>query len=349
MSGSQSATGIDMWRGAELVAEQVNASGGVLGRPIQLVQIDDRADPKTAAATAARSIAQHVVAVIGPYNSAVGLVNLPIYLRAGVIVVRLTSNHNTNKMGVTLQPMDYQVAPFEAAAIEKMSGAQRVAVVYDTSAYTSGVADQMRSLLDSAGVPVVAFESIGSDQSQFGDVLAKVKVAQPTVVYFVAYDPQAEDLVREASDIHVPGTCLVDGLAAQGPTFLATVPLVLAQKCVFSGVPTADQFPNADSYISAYKSAFRQDPGTWGAFTYDSLGLLVQEVKSVRSWTPSKVRSALFHATNYQGITGTTTIYPATGNRLNPPLVMQTVDPLGHYAVAPGWAQHGVLPTLPSL
>ena len=349
MSGPQASTGTDMWRGAELLATKINASDGVLGRRVQLVQVDDKADPQTAAATARRAIAWHVAAVIGPYNSAVGLINLPVYLHAGVIVVRLTSNHMTNGMGITLQPMDYQVAPFEAAAVEKMSVNKQVAVVYDTSAYTSGVADQMRMLLSAAGVPVVAFEPIASDQTQFGDVLAKVKAAQPTLVYYVAYDPQAEDLVRQAADLGVPGKCLVDGLAAQGPTFLSTVPLSLARKCVFSGVPTAGQFPNATSYISAYHAAYRKDPGTWGAFAYDSLGVLVQQARSVRTWAPSKLNRALLHVRRYQGVTGSTTIDPVTGNRVNPPLVIQIIDSTGHYVVAPDWAQNGALPVLPPL
>ena len=78
MSGAQSSTGLDMWRGAELLANKINASGGVHGEHLQLVQIDDQASPSKAAAAAHRAIGQHVVAVIGPYNSAVGVVNLPI-------------------------------------------------------------------------------------------------------------------------------------------------------------------------------------------------------------------------------------------------------------------------------
>lgn len=349
MTGAQSSTGIDMWRGAELLANKLNGSGGVLGKRIQLVRVDDQANPQVAAEVAQRAIARHLVAVIGPYNSAVGLINLPIFLSAGVVVVRLTSNHMTNGMGITLQPMDYQVAPFEAAAIEAMTGTKRVAVIYDTSAYTSGVADQMRSLLTSAGVPVVAFQPFTSDQAQFGDVLSAVKAAHPTLVYYVAYDPQAEDLVRQAATLGVPGTCLVDGLAAQGPTFLATVPLTLARKCVFSGVPTGVQFPDARSYVSAYHATYHVDPGTWGAFAYDSLGVVVQEVRSLRSWTPSRLGPALFKVSGYRGITGTSTIDPTTGNRLNPPLVMQIVNSSGRYVIAPEWAEHGSLPVLPSL
>lgn len=345
MTGPQSSTGIDMWRGANLMAKTLNASGGILGRKVDLIQLDDKATASVGLQVAHRAVSRHVAAVIGPYNSAVGIQDLPVYLHAGVVVVRLTSNKKTNNMGVTLQPMDYQVAPFEAAAVEKLPAGQKVAIVYDTSAYTSGVADQMRTLLTGAGVPVVSFESITSTDTQFTAALTAVKASQPTIVYYVAYDPQAEDLVQQAATLGVPGSCLVDGLAAQGPTFLATVPLALARKCAFSGVPTADQFPDAAQYISSYRAAYHSGPGTWGVFAYDSLGLLAKEMEAVHSVSASKVNHALFHASGYHGATGVSSIDPATGNRVDPPLVMQVVDANGQYVVSPDWQQRGVLPT----
>ena len=345
MTGPQSATGIDMWRGAQLMANQVNAAGGVLGKHLDLVQVDDRADANTGVAAARRAISQHVSAVIGPYNSSVGIANLPVYLRAGVVVVRLTSNSKTNNMGITLQPMDYQVAPVEASAVEKTPGIRSIAIVYDTSAYTSGVAAQMKSLLTGAGISVVAYESVTSDQTSFSDTLARVKAAAPQLVYYSAYDPQAEDLVQQAGSLQVPGVCLVDGLAAQGPTFLKTVSPDLAAKCIFSGVPTADQLPGAAPYESAYRAAYHDDPGTWGSFAYDSLGLLVQQVGAVHSWSPAVLNPALLHVTGYAGITGTVTIDPATGNRNDPPIIMQIVNSTGRYVVAPTWTSTGALPT----
>lgn len=349
MTGPQASTGIDMWRGAQLEAATINHAGGILGKTLRLVQIDDRADSSTAVAVAKDALKKHISGVIGPYNSAVGVLNLPVYVGAGIPVVRLTSNHTTSGEGITLQPMDYQVAPFEATAVEKTPGATRVAIIYDTSTYTSGVAAQMRTLLTSARVSVVAFQPITSKQTQFADVLSVVKAAQPTLVYFAAYDPQAEDLVQQASAAGGPGTCLVDGLAAEGPVFLKTVPLSLAEKCVFSGVPTAQQFPGASSYVAQYEAQYHASPGTWGTFTYDSLGALAKAVKTAGSWSAKKVNPVLFHLSNYQGITGTTTLDPSTGDRNNPPLVMETVDSSGQYVVSPAWSQNGELPVLPPL
>jgi ABC-type branched-subunit amino acid transport system substrate-binding protein len=348
MTGPQASTGIDMWRGAQLAADRINKAGGVDGRTLQLVKIDDRADPSTAVAVARAALKKHVSAVVGPYNSGVGVLNLSVYTKAGIPVVRLTSNHSTSGKGITLQPMDYQVAPFEASAIVKTAAAHRVAIVYDTSAYPAGVAEAMKSLLAAAQVPVVAFESITSDQTQFSTVLAAVKAAHPTLVYYAAYDPQAEDLVQQASASAVPGTCLVDGLAAQGPVFLKTVPLALAQKCLFSGVPTPEQFQGAAGYVADYKARFHDDAGTWGTFTYDSLGALAAAAKTAGSWSAAKLNPVLTHLRGYHGITGTTSIDPSTGDRVNPPLVMQTVDGSGRYIVTPEWSQHGDLPALPA-
>lgn len=349
MTGPQASTGVDMWRGAQLQADRINQAGGIQGKTLHLVKIDDRAAPSTAVAVARAALKKHVSAVVGPYNSGVGVLNLSVYTKAGVPVVRLTSNHSTSGKGITLQPMDYQVAPFEAAAIQKTAAAHRVAIVYDTSAYTAGVAEQMKSLLAAAQIPVVAFEPITSDQTQFRDVLTAVKAARPTIVYYAAYDPQAEDLVEQASAAAVPGTCLVDGLAAEGPVFLKTVPLPLAQKCVFSGVPTAEQFADAKAYVAQYKARFHDDPGTWGTFTYDSLGALAAAVKTAGSWSAAKLNPVLTHLRGYRGITGTTSIDPSTGDRIDPPLVMQTVDGSGHYIVSPAWSQRGELPDLPAL
>ncbi len=80
ITGDQSSNGIDMLNGAKLAADEANAAGGVLGRRIEVVPADDRGDPETGQQVARRLTAAGVFAVIGPYNSAVGVKNLKTYL-----------------------------------------------------------------------------------------------------------------------------------------------------------------------------------------------------------------------------------------------------------------------------
>ena len=111
ITGDQSSNGVDMLRGAQLAVQETNADGGVMGRRVRLLQADDQADPEVGKHVAHQMVDDGVFAVVGPYNSAVGVENLPIYVKAGVIPIHLTSNSATDGEGFTVQPKDYQIAP----------------------------------------------------------------------------------------------------------------------------------------------------------------------------------------------------------------------------------------------
>jgi branched-chain amino acid transport system substrate-binding protein len=337
MTGSQSATGIDMYRGAQLAAAQINAAGGVDGVKLHLVQADDAALPATGVTVAKQMVKQGVFGVVGPFNSGVGVDNLSIYRAAGDPIVRLTSAHQTQGFGVTTQPMDVQVAPVEAKELTEQLHATRVAIVYDTSAYTASIATQLKGLLTTAGHPPVTFASVQDNQTNFDTVLATVKAAHPDVVYIAAYGTVAGDIAKQAAQLAVGGRCFVD-LAAQGPDFVAAATVPVAQTCLNSGVPSAQQFTGAANYVSQYQSTFQADPGTWGTFTYDSVELLAKSVAAAGGWKQAATRTQLSHTVNLVGITGAISIDPATGNRVNAPVVILDIDATGNYVIDPTWA-----------
>jgi branched-chain amino acid transport system substrate-binding protein len=337
MTGTQSATGIDMFRGAQLAADQINAAGGVDGVKLRLVPADDAALPATGVTVAKQMVRQGVFGVVGPFNSGVGVDNLSIYRTAGVAIVRLTSAHQTQGFGVTTQPMDVQVAPVEAKELTDQLRATRVAIIYDTSAYTASIATQLKGLLSTAGHPPVTFAPVLDTQTNFDTVLATVKAAHPDVVYIAAYGTMAGQIAKQAAQLGVGGRCFVD-LAAQGPDFVAAATVPVAQTCLNSGVPSAQQFSGATGYVSQYQSAFHAVPGTWGTFTYDSVELLAKSVVAAGGWKQATTRTELSHTVNMSGITGFVTIDPATGNRLNAPVVILGIDGAGNYVIDPSWA-----------
>jgi branched-chain amino acid transport system substrate-binding protein len=69
MTGESAKMGEDISRAVQLAVDEWNARGGVLGRKIELLIEDDRADPKDAVSLASKVAAQGVVGVIGHYNS----------------------------------------------------------------------------------------------------------------------------------------------------------------------------------------------------------------------------------------------------------------------------------------
>src|SRR5215831_16300000 len=157
LTGSQSDIGIGMLEGAQLAAEEINAAGGVLGRPVQIIPIDDAADPAVGVAAAEAAIQAGLDGVVGPYNSGVGLQTLPLYIKDKLVPIRLTSSTSTEGYGVTLQPMNDQISPIAVQALTTWQKNTSVAIVYDNStAYTQGADTSLVAGLHAAGVTVSA-------------------------------------------------------------------------------------------------------------------------------------------------------------------------------------------------
>ena len=109
LSGEQAVLGKGMLRGAEMAATGLNDSGGVGGREVEVVPIDDAADPTVGVKAAEAAIEEGLDGIVGPYNSSVGEKTLPIYIKAGLVPIRLTSDTSTSGLGYTLQPMSDQM------------------------------------------------------------------------------------------------------------------------------------------------------------------------------------------------------------------------------------------------
>src|SRR4051795_1566954 len=63
-TGDTADGGIQIWQGAQLAADQVNASGGILGKKVEIVPADDAADPKRAITVAKTLVSDGIVAVV---------------------------------------------------------------------------------------------------------------------------------------------------------------------------------------------------------------------------------------------------------------------------------------------
>jgi branched-chain amino acid transport system substrate-binding protein len=328
-----------MLRAAQLAVADANADGGVLGKHIEVVAIDDKADPKIAEQVANDAIDQGIFAVIGPYNSSVGVENLDDYIDANVVVIHLTSNSATNGQGVTVQPKDYQVAPVEAAAITGYFKAKSVAILFDPSTYTEGIASQLRKSLRKDDIAITTYVSVQPDRKKYAGLVKAVVATHPDLIYSSTYYPQGGRIAKALHDSHVGATCLM-GLANQDPGFVGVSGPEPARACSFSGVPAPGQFPAAANYVTDYTERFHAQPGTWGTFTYDSVALLFDAVKQVGSWDATAVDAELARTHDYAGLTGSISIDPDTGNRADIPVVILDVDGDGNYAIDPRWADY---------
>lgn len=332
LTGSQAANGQDMLRGVQLAVREYNAKGGFAGRKVQIVKADDKADPSIAKAVANKAIKAGISAVVGPYNSSVGIVNLPTYIKAKVVPVHMTSSDDTTGKGVTVQPKNSQISPVEFDFISKVWKPSKVSMLVDPSAYTQSMADRLKTSLEKQGV-LVTQVPITEGQASY---TAQVKLAltnNPTVVYVSTYFPEGAKIAAELRATGNPAKCFA-GLANQDPAFVTAAGIPASQHCVFSGVPDPSQMPTARTYVKAYAKAFPgKTPGTWGTFTYDSARILFRAWdKAATPFNYGKVLAQLKKTTNFVGATGKITINKQ-GIRPNVPVSILTVDSTGFFDV----------------
>ena len=336
-SGAQASNGLDQLRGVRLAVKQLDAPGGLWdGRKVVVVAADDKADAADAKAVARRVIAKGIHFLIGPYNSSVGLANLPLYRRHDVLPLWMTSLDATAGFGATVQPMNTQISPIEARYVESL-GAKHVAMLVDETAngaFTKGMAIRLRAALRHRGdrVTWTPIEE-GKSRGYYAKRVAEALSTKPDLAYVSTYFPEGAKIAKALKADGSSSRCLM-GLGNVDPGFLAKTTLAQAKRCVFSGVPAAPQMPSAATYVRQYRAAFGKTPGVWGSFTYDSARILFRAIDAAKSYNLRAVERQLRRTKGFHGATGAITINPKTGYRTNVPVSILRVNDHRKFVIA---------------
>jgi branched-chain amino acid transport system substrate-binding protein len=328
-----------MLKGAELAAAQLNEDGGILGEDVEVIAIDDAADPATGVKAAKSAIEEGLDGIVGPYNSGVGIETLPLYLKAGLVPIRLTSDASTNGLGFTLQPMTYQIAPVASQALTQWLGAKTVAIAYDpTQNYTVSVSKKLKGALEAVGVTVTAYEPVQPGKKSYAGVVDKLAAGKPDAIYAAVYFPEGGLIAKEMLQGDVKSQCVAD-YASYDTGFVETAGVAAARACPVVGVPAPEDFSGASTEVGEYRVEFDQDPGTWSPYTYDSVNFLAEGVEKAGGTGAKKLTSALDGVKSWKGWTGSVTIDPSNGNRQPATVVIVETDAKGELHVDEEWAK----------
>ena len=336
LSGDLQTLGEGMLNGAQLAADQINDDGGLEGREIEVVAIDDGGDAEVGVPAVEDAIEDGLDGVVGPYNSGVGVETLPLYEKAGLVPIRLTSDTDTEGFGFTLQPMGSQIAPVTAEALTDFIGADTVAIAFDRSEeYTTGISKEVRSALESSGATVTAFEPIEPGQKDYSAVVDKLSADNPDAIYAAVYSPEGAAIAKAISPGSSP-TCLLD-YGAYDDAYIDEAGEA-ATNCSVVGVPAPSDFAGSETFVSDYQAEFDEAPGTWSPYTYDSLNVLADAVEQAGGFDAKALTDALNKVRNQKGWTGSITLKAGSGNR-EPATVTVDVVEDGAFTVDSDWAK----------
>lgn len=293
-SGDLAPYGIPAMKAAQLVVKKINASGGVLGKQVELLIQDDQCKPEIATNTATKLVTEGADVVLGHICSGATKAALGIYKDAKIPVMSpsatnpgLTQTGDYPNFFRTIASDDMQAKLAVEFAINTL-GVKKVAVLHDKGDYGKGFAEfANKYLVESGKVEVVLFEGITPGAMDYSSIIGKVRREKAEALIFGGYHPEAsklvsqmkrkrmktifisDDGVKDNSFLKVAGTA-AEGAFVTGPLDLSKVPLNAAATAEFKaeyGTEPGAFFQEGYSAAMALLNAIEQA----GSTDYDAV------------------------------------------------------------------------------
>ncbi|MGS1011387.1 high-affinity branched-chain amino acid ABC transporter substrate-binding protein [Achromobacter anxifer] len=292
MTGPNTQYGDQIQAGALTAIETINAKGGVKGKKLEPILIDDGCEPKQAVPAANRVVNSGAKFAVAHACSGVTVAAVKVYEEEGI--VGITPGATSPLVTDTIKPhfffrtigRDDQQGPYAAGYIAKTLKPKKVAVLHDKQTYGSGVATQVRDALGKEGVNVAMFEGINVGDSDYSAIITKLKSAGVDLVYFGGYHPELGLLLRQSREqglkvqfMGPEGTANQDLVAIAGPAIeglLVTLPADFTK------------LPGNESIVKAFKDAKRDPDGAFQMPAYAAVQILADSINAVGE-DPAKV------------------------------------------------------------
>ena len=355
LTGPSSATGIGINRGTQLAVQEINAAGGVDGRPLELITRDTQSDPTKAVNGAAELIHSEKVSVVfGPVNSGESLAVVPLLARANTPQVHpcwVDSLTDPQKYPMCFRnaPTNQQIGGAANRYVVEVLKKKKVAVISDTTGYGTASVNAYVPMLKEKGAEVVYQGNVDAANPDLKPELLRMQSAGAEAI--MPWSVNAGFLSRIINtrgdmgwDVPIVGqTTLGSGqtkaLLEKQDFWAKVYPNNFRPVCYGSGEKLPDR---TSAFLDRLKSA-KIDMGDtllwWIALGYDSPRMIAEAIKSVGP-EPDKIVGYLNKLKGFPGVYGDITFSPDQHNGYpDEEVVMVEANSLkdGAFNLAPGY------------
>jgi len=322
----------------QMEAEKINAAGGVLGRPVEVLILDDETDVNKAVLAIDRLIKkEHVSAILGPTTSGN---TLAVMRKAAAAKVPLISCSASQKITTPVNPFIFKVAPHDALAAArilehaKKHGYRKLAILTVSDGFGQSGREVLKKQIPADGFELVADEVFGPKDTDMTAQLTKIQGLAPDAIICWGTNPGPAVVAKNRVQLGMT-TPLYMSHGVASKKFIELAGDAAEGLLLAAGQITApEKLPDTDpkkaqlvAYAKAYEERFKSPTSTFGGHGYDSLHLAVKAVEAAGSDNPVAVRDALEKIKGFQGIGGTFTFTPEDHAGLgSDAFVMLTID-----------------------
>ena len=332
LTGTQQAFGQAHDRGFDMALEEINASGGVLGKPLEIVKYDDQSKADIAAQGVAKLVDQDKVsALIGSYSSESTKAIVPLVARRGVPLLMPTATAD-NVMDNT-EGWSFRLCAGATGYADAMVGffkdvglPKSLAIIYENTNFGQANGASMKKAATAAGIPIATEESYTAKSPSYTAMLQKVKEKNPDAIYFASYLLDATSLMHQARQVDLnPRFYAAAGTGFSAPEF-PTEEKGAGKDSEYTFSVTQwmpeSKWPGSAQFTEKFKAKYGSTPAYHAVQAYAALKVMADAVKRAGKWDPTAIRDAL-KATNMPDTTFGPVKFDERGQNLHPVLVTQ--------------------------
>jgi branched-chain amino acid transport system substrate-binding protein len=310
LTGGLGPLGNDLLNGVKLAVDELNKQGFKVGGKsvtLEVVAMDDKANPEEGKRVAEQLVEAGVIAVVGHLNSGVSIPTAPIYAEKGIAQLAISTNPKYTELGfpTTLRLVandNLQARAVGSYAASNIKGV-KFAVVDDGTPYGKGLADAAAQQLN--GKKTIALRQSFDDKTKDFTALAdKLKADGIEVVLSTLNDFQVIALIDALKKIDYNKAITLMGTDTLKTTEMIKYAGEVGQMVCTSPVLEAGEFAGGAAFLAAYQNAFKIAPAYGGHYAYDATHAIAAAVRRANSADPKKISATLRKLDAYAPITG---------------------------------------------
>jgi branched-chain amino acid transport system substrate-binding protein len=295
ITGANAAFGAQLQKGAEQAVADLNAAGGMNGEQIKLSIGDDVSDPKQGISVANKFVADGVKFVDGHFNSGVTIPASEVYAENGMLMVTpAATNPQVTERGMSnvfrICGRDDQQGGIAGAYIAKNFPDAKIAVIHDKTPYGQGLADETKKALEANGVKEALYEGVNVGDKDFSALIAKMKEAGVSVVYWGGLHTEAGLIMRQMADQGLKAQFMSgDGIVSNE---LASIAGDAVNGTLMTFAPDPRKNPAAKEVVEKFRAA-GFEPEAYTLYSYAAVQVMVEAANKAGSNDPAKVAEML--------------------------------------------------------
>jgi branched-chain amino acid transport system substrate-binding protein len=330
-TGDLAAYGEAVTNGIDLAVAEINAAGGVLGRPLEITHLDDKGDSTEGANAFNKLVSDGVKAIIGSVTSGVTAGLGALADSEGMLLLTPTATADTVTDGLKGVFRACYKDSFQGEVAAKLAvdlGVKKVAVLYASGdAYSAGLYESFKAASEKLGLELVATESTsGVHDTDFTTQLTNIVAAGPELIFApFYYDTVGPNIVPQAR------AAGFTGYFAGADGWDGTVPVMVEDKTLYNKCFFVNHYAPDDpsevvqNFVKGYTDKFgAASLNALAALAYDSVYMLKQTIEAAGTDDTAKLIEAMTGMT-FSGVTGSFTL-DETGTPAKAAPVIEFVD-----------------------